>query len=129
MTERRQVGEDVVTTGLESLFSHPGCRECAELIQRAYAQEREPGHWLLDQCESSEVQEILTAALVEGGQFADEVVEKVFNDCREAVNRSQLKQRRNQLHAQMCEAERNGDIQMQNECLRELMTINRQIKG
>ncbi|MGM0416364.1 MAG: DNA primase [Thermodesulfobacteriota bacterium] len=128
MAERRHVSADVMATGVESLFSHPRCRECAELISRAYAKEREPGHWLLDQCEDSEVQEILTAALVDRGQFADEVIEKVFSDCRVAVNRSQLKQRRTQLHAQMCEAERNGDIQAQNECLRELMTINRQIK-
>lgn len=129
MAERRQVSADVVMMGVESLFSHPRCRDCAELINRAYIHEREPGHWLLDQCADSEVQEILTAVLVDGGQFADEVVEKVFSDCRAAVNRSQLKQRRTQLHAQMCEAERNGDIQVQNECLRELMTINRQIKG
>ncbi|MFN2257664.1 MAG: DNA primase [Desulfuromonadaceae bacterium] len=128
MAERRQVSIDVMTRGAESLFSHPRCRECAELINRAYTQERKPGHWLLDQCEDSEVQEILTAALVDRCQFADEVIEKVFSDCRGAVNRSQLKQRRTQLHAQMCEAERNGDIEMQNECMRELMTINRQIR-
>jgi len=128
MAERQHVSADVMSTGVESLFSHPRCRDCAELINRAYTQERKPGHWLLDQCEDNEVQEILTAALVDGDQFADEVIEKVFSDCRAAVNRSQLKQRRTQLHAQMCEAERNGDIQMQNECMRELMTINRQIK-
>jgi len=128
MVERRQVSTDVIAMGVENLFSHPGCRDCAELINRAYTRERKPGHWLLDQCEDSEVQEILTAALVDGGQFADEVIEKVFSDCRAAVNRCQLKQRRTQLHAQMCEAERNGDIEVQNECLRELMTINRQIK-
>ncbi len=128
MTERRLVATEVVAAGLENLFSHPKCRDCAELINRAYMQEQEPGHWLLNQCEDSEVQEILTAALVDGGQFAEEVIEKVFSDCRAAVNRNQLKQRRAQLHAQMCEAERNGNIQMQNECLHELMTINRQIK-
>jgi DNA primase len=128
MAERRGVSDNVVAAGEDSLFSHPKCRDCAELIQRAYAQDREPGHWLLDQCEDSEVQEILTAVLVDKEQFADEVIEKVFSDCRAAVSRNQLKQRRLQLHAQMCEAERNGDTEMQNECLHELMTINRHLK-
>lgn len=128
MAERHQVAAEVVTVGIQSLFSHHGCRECAELISRAYSQEEEPGLWLLDQCEDSDVQELLTAALVDRDQFAAEVVEKVFNDCRTAVNHSQLKQRITQLHAQMCEAERNGDTPMQNECLRELTEINRKLK-
>ncbi|MDY0213556.1 MAG: DNA primase [Desulfuromonadaceae bacterium] len=128
MAERHQVTAEVMSVGIQSLFSHHGCRECAELISKAYAQGQEPGLWLLDQCEDSEVQEILTAALVDKDQFAAEIIEKVFNDCRTAVNHSQLKQRTIQLHAQMCEAERNGDMQMQNECMRELMEINRKIK-
>ncbi|MDY0185676.1 MAG: DNA primase [Desulfuromonadaceae bacterium] len=129
MSERHQVAAEVLSAGIQSLFSHHGCRECAELISKACTQGQEPGLWLLDQCEDSEVQEILTAALVDRNQFAAEIVEKVFNDCRTAVNHSQLKHRRTQLHAQMCEAERNGDTSMQNECLRELMEINREIKG
>ncbi len=128
MGERSQVAAEVMTVGIQGLFSHHGCRECAELISKAFSQGQEPGLWLLDQCEDSEVQEILTAALVDKNQFAAEIVEKVFSDCRKAVNHSQLKQRRTQLHAQMCEAERNGDTHMQNECLRELMEINRKIK-
>jgi DNA primase len=128
MAGRHKVAAEVMEVGLESLFSHAGCRRSAELINSAYAREREPGHWLLSQSEDSEVQEILTAALVEGDQFDDEVIERVFSDCRAAVHRSQLKQRRSQLHAQMSEAERKGDTRTQNECLRELTTINRQIK-
>ncbi len=128
MSESHQVAAEVRDVGIQSLFSHHGCRECAELISKAYTQGQEPGLWLLDQCEESEVHEILTAALVDRDQFAAEIVEKVFNDCRTAVNHSQLKQRRTQLHAQMCEADRNGDTQMQNECLREMMEINRKIK-
>lgn len=128
MIQRRQMAREVAEVGIQNLFSKPQCRAGAELICLAHEQGREPGSWLLDQCEDGETQEIFTAALVEEDRFADEVIEKVFSDCRTAVNRSQLKQRRAQLHAQMCEAERSGDIQMQNECLRELTEINRRIK-
>ena len=124
-----QVSQQALTTGLDSLFEDKNCRYLADIIHQAWQDNKQPGEWLLDSCEDQERQGLLTQILIRGKEFPDENIEEIFGDCRLAVARGQLKQRRAELHALMREAEHQGDSDRQTTCLQELTRINRQLKN
>jgi len=123
------VGVRVEETGIDSLFDSPACQRVAQQIHRAHADQREPGEWMLDQCEDPQDQDLLTQLLVREQELVSTDIEKIFGDCRQAVVRSQLKQRRVELHTQMREAEQSGDSDRHTACLQELTRINRELKS
>lgn len=119
----------VIEKGLETLFDDPSCRYLADLIRQAWQQRKQPGEWLLDQCEQPEHQALMTQILIQGKELPNENIEEIFGDCQLAVAKGQLKQRRAELHALMREAEHSGDSDRQTVCLQELTQINRQLKS
>jgi DNA primase len=123
------VSHTVIEKGLETLFDDPCCRYLADLIGQAWQQTKQPGEWLLDQCEQPEHQALLTQILIQGKELPNENIEEIFGDCQLAVAKGQLKQRRAELHALMREAELSGDSDRQTVCLQELTQINRQLKS
>ncbi len=119
----------VIEKGIETLFEDTSCRYLADLIGQAWQQTKQPGEWLLDQCEQPEHQALLTQILIQGKELPNENIEEIFGDCQLAVAKGQLKQRRAELHALMREAELSGDSDRQTVCLQELTQINRQLKS
>ncbi|WP_316347521.1 DNA primase [Desulfuromonas acetoxidans] len=122
------VSGTVEEQGIDALFDNAVCQKVAQQIQRAHAEQREPGEWMLDQCEDPRAQDLLTQLLVREQELVSDDIEKIFGDCRQAVVRSQLKQRRAELHTQMRAAEQHGDSEKQTACLQELTRINRELK-
>lgn len=129
MMADEQVSTTVLQKGLETLFDDPSYRYLADHIGQAWQQKKQPGEWLLDQCEQPEQQALLTQILIQGKELPDENIDEIFGDCQLAVVRGQLKQRRAELHALMREAEHSGDSDRQTVCLQELTHINRQLKS
>ncbi|MEA3465069.1 MAG: DNA primase [Thermodesulfobacteriota bacterium] len=129
MMADEQVSHQAMEAGLESLFEDKHCRYLADIIYHAWQDKKPPGEWLLDSCEDQERQALLTQILIRGKEFPDENKEEIFSDCRLAVARGQLKQRRTELHTLMREAEHQGDSDRQTVCLQELTRINRQLKN
>ncbi|MCD6525898.1 MAG: DNA primase [Desulfuromonas sp.] len=121
--------EQVKEVGVATVFDDPLCIRLAEQIQDSYSQQRQPGEWLLDNCEDPPLQDLLTQILLSEKELVSDEVEKIFGDCRQAVLRGQLKQRRAELHTQMREAEQQNDSDRQTVCLQELTRINRQLKS
>nr|WP_320048941.1 DNA primase [uncultured Desulfuromonas sp.] len=122
------VSAKVEEQGFETFFDNDVCQRLAQQIYQAHAAQREPGEWMLDQCEEARDQDLLTQLLVREQELVSEDIEKIFDDCRQAVVRSQLKQRRAELHTQMRDAEQRGDSERQTVCLQELTRINRDLK-
>ncbi len=121
--------EQAAEDGWESFFVVDDCRFIAGLIAAAWQRQQQPGHWLLDQCDTAERQSLLTKVMLAGSQLDSENMEQIFADCRLAVERGRLKQRLAQLHTQMREAEQQGDSDRYTVCLQEITTLNRQLKS
>nr|WP_320114933.1 DNA primase [uncultured Desulfuromonas sp.] len=122
------VSGKVEEQGFETFFDNDVCQRLAQQIYRAHSVQREPGEWMLDQCEDPRDQDLLTQLLLREQELVSEDIEKIFGDCRQAVVRSQLKQRRAELHTQMRDAEQHGDSERHTACLQELTRINRDLK-
>jgi DNA primase len=124
-----QVSLRAQALGLQDLFEDSDCFYLAELIHNAWQQQHTPAEWLLDHCEDTQRQTLLTQLLIRGKELPVENIEQIFDDCRLAVNHGQLKQRRATLHTLMREAEQQNDSDRQLACLQELTQINRQLKN
>ncbi len=129
MIADRQASQQAVDVGLADLFEDENCFYLANAIQQAWLQEHPPGEWLLDSCESTQLQDLLAQILIQQNEESSEYSEQIFNDCRLAVTRGRLKQRRTELHTLMREAEQHHDSDRHTACLQELTQINRQLKS
>jgi len=121
--------ELVAAAGCQDCFSDPDRRIIAEQVLAAGKENGAiDGRRLLDQL--TDVQQgLLTGVLVREEAALAGGAERIFNDCRWAVNREALKRRSRELPRLIAEAVRSGDSEGQVALKEELMNINRRLKN
>ena len=123
-----QLRQKVRAEGAPSLFLEDSFRGLAEYLLAA---EDEDGHLpnnLIGDSLDVQQQALLSGLVFQEDQAWADNPEKIFEDCRQAVARTLLRQRLQEIHRLEDEARENNDEEALLNCLRERIEINKKLK-
>jgi DNA primase len=114
----------VAEVGVENLFLDVHYRAVATALAAVADQQKLDENRLFDRLEE-EQKAILSGILIKDDELFAEDAEKIFIDCRRAVNQELLRRRRTELNEQVNQADAAGDESGRARLLQELMNLKK----
>ena len=129
MLASAEIRQKVAEAGVDSLFLDEEQRRAAAHLLALEQPDAGLPEDLVDTTQDPALQSILANLMLEeDSSWMADAAGQIFTGCRRAVHRERLRQRLRELDRLEEEARRNGDQQAENECLRERVEINLEIK-